>query len=163
DRVMYLKREQHVSLFQRLGQLLTGFGPVSRSLREAELLRRVEGFAPRCLAAGEDGRGRAFVLIEAVPHAVSLPEWLRQERSAQERRQLASALGQMLAALHVRGVVHHDLYARHVLITERDGGIVLIDWQRARRARGERWQRDLATLHATLDESLATRRERLAC
>src|SRR5262249_12357426 len=132
------------------------------SWHEALVLRRVEGFGPRCLAAGEDGRDRAFLLVEGVPRAVSLPQWLREKRAARQRRQLASALGQMLARLHARGVTHGELYARHVLV-DVDGRIVLIDWQRSGRATAVQRRRDLAALHATLDESLVSRRERLVC
>src|SRR5262249_13537604 len=97
-----------------------------------------------------------------VPRAVSLPQWLREKRAARQRRQLASALGQMLARLHARGVTHGDLYARHVLV-DVDGRIVLIDWQRSGRATAGQRRRDLAAVHATLDESLVSRRERLVC
>src|SRR5205807_1849887 len=63
---VYLKREHRVPWPVRLANALAGFGFVSRSLREARTLQalgREAIAAPEWLAAGEDGRGRAFLLV----------------------------------------------------------------------------------------------------
>jgi heptose I phosphotransferase len=164
----YLKRERCLPRGGRLLELLAGFGPVSRSLREAQVLQalRREGLAgPEWLAAGEDGRGRAFLLVRAVPGAVDLPTLLRRQPDGAARRCLARRLGAALVRLHDAGFEHRDLYAKHVLV-EPGGAVHLLDWQRARRhyvLSGAARARDLAALHATLADELAGPRERLAC
>jgi heptose I phosphotransferase len=165
----YLKRELRVSWRMRLANFLAGFGFVSRSLREAQVLRALEreGLAgPRWLAAGEDGRGRAFLLVAEVTGAVDLPTLLRRTPDPARRRRLARQLGAALARLHDAGFEHRDLYAKHVLIDPRGGTVHVLDWQRTRQ-RGflglHTRARDLAALHATLADELAGPRERLAC
>jgi heptose I phosphotransferase len=168
QRTVYLKREQGVRWTTRLANLLSGFGWVSRSLREAKMLKTLQRDGlpgPRCLAAGEDGQGQAFVLTEEVPDAVGLMTALRTRPAGRARRELAARLGTALARLHEAGFVHGDLYAKHVLLREADGEFCLLDWQRARcgaMARACRI-RDLACLHATLPDDLAGPRERFAC
>ncbi|NBO91164.1 MAG: hypothetical protein EBV06_02425 [Planctomycetia bacterium] len=157
-RMFYLKREERVSLRTRLTNWLAGNGWSSLSLREARMLQTLERTglpAPRCAAYGEDDAGGAFVLIEAV-NGTPLPEYLRDHPT--KRRDVAKALGQVLARVHAAGYVHHDLYAKHVLIS--DEGLKLIDWQRAKpETKGQ--LRDLATLHATIADSLADPRDRI--
>jgi heptose I phosphotransferase len=159
----YLKRQRQISWKERL------WG--SRCLREARMLDTLhrEGLpAPRWLAAGEDGAGRAFVLIAAVPGARPLAAWLRATPDPVARRALAERLGADLARLHAAGFVHGDLYAKHVLVSPEGPGCCFLDWQRARRVgRGRRAaasrRRDLSALHATLPADLAGARLRLAC
>lgn len=167
-RVVYLKREGQIRWTTRLANFLAGFGWVSRSVREAGLLEALErdGLpAPRWLATGEDSDGRAFLLVEEVPGAVPLTTLLTRLEHPRERRQLAARLGEALAKLHEAGFFHRDLYAKHVLVRPHDQGVILLDWQRAWRGA---WitlasrVRDLAALHATIGDGLATSRERLA-
>ncbi|HZY89912.1 MAG TPA: lipopolysaccharide kinase InaA family protein [Gemmataceae bacterium] len=165
----YLKREHRVSWRTRLDSFLAGFGPCSRSLREARVLRalRRDGIGcPEWLAAGEDGRGRAFVLVREVEGAADLGAFLRAEADGSARRRTARRLGAALARLHDAGFEHPDLYTKHILVRPADGAIAFLDWQRSCRRRALSWRargRDLAALHATLADDLATPRERLAC
>jgi tRNA A-37 threonylcarbamoyl transferase component Bud32 len=165
----YLKREHRVSWRTRLDSFLAGFGFRSRSLREARVLRALQrdGIGcPEWLAAGEDGRGRAFVLVREAEGAVDLGAYLRAEAAAAARRRTARRLGAALARLHDAGFEHPDLYTKHILVRPADGTITFLDWQRSRRRRALSWRargRDLAALHATLADDLATPRERLAC
>ena len=72
-RTLYLKREQGVRWTTRLLNFLSGFGWVSRSVREAQLLEALERDGlpgPRWLATGEDANGRAFLLVEEVRASV---------------------------------------------------------------------------------------------
>lgn len=164
----YLKREHRVRLGDRLGSTLAGFGWVSMSLREAELLtelRRAGLGAPDWIAAGEDDRGRAFVLVEELPEVVDLREMIDQ-LSAGDRRRLAQSLGRALAAYHEAGFDQPDLYAKHILVHPHTLAIHLIDWQRSRRSgriTARRVVRDLAALDATLPAETVTDRERVAC
>jgi hypothetical protein len=163
----YLKREHRVSWLDRWSSFVAGLGFVSKSLREARLLveLRREGIAaPQPAAAGEDGQGRAFVLVPAVPGAVELRQFLRtaDERT---RRSLARQLGAALARLHQAGFDQPDLSAKHVLV-DPAGRIVFLDWQRGRkRKRLTQWRRlhNWALLHATLADELASPGERLRC
>jgi heptose I phosphotransferase len=163
---VYLKRESRIFWRDRLASALAGFGWSSRSLREARALQalRREGVdCPEWVAAGEDGRGRAFLLVRAVAGAADLRTFLGAHPGAGPRRRAARALGAALARLHAAGFTHPDLYAKHVLVNA--GGVCFLDWQRARRSRldGRRRARDLAALHATLADDLAGPRERLRC
>ncbi len=167
--VVYLKREQRVSWRVRWSNFFAGFGLVSRSLREAQTLQALEreGLSgPEWLAVGEDDRGRAFLLVRAVPDALELPTALARQPDLAARRALARRIGSALARLHEAGFEHRDLYAKHVLLSAQSGTVHFIDWARARRraflsARVR--ARDLAALHATLADALVGRRERLLC
>lgn len=162
----YLKREHHVAWRTRLGNALAGFGFRSRSVREARMLQILqrEGIpGPEWLAAGEDGDGRAFLLVRAV-EGVELRAVLRAERDPNRRRRIARNLAATLARLHAAGFHHPDLYANHLFVDPRDDSIHLLDWQRARLTYRLSWRqrrRDLAALHATTDDALVSPRERL--
>jgi tRNA A-37 threonylcarbamoyl transferase component Bud32 len=162
----FLKREHRVTWRTRLANVLAGFGFVSRSVREGrtlQVLQRENLPGPFWLAAGEDSRGRAFVLVREV-NGAELRVVLRDERSSTRRRRIARNLGETLGRLHAAGFVHPDLYANHLFVDPGDDSVRILDWQRARLTYLLSWQqrrRDLASLHATLDDALATPRERL--
>ncbi|MFM7149810.1 MAG: lipopolysaccharide kinase InaA family protein, partial [Gemmataceae bacterium] len=168
SKVLFLKREMQVRWTTRWSHFLTGWGWVSRCVREARVLEALERdglAAPRWLATGEDERGRAFLLVEEVPEAISLSQFLASNPGFIERRKVARVLGATLARLHDAGFFHRDLYAKHVLLQEDGQKVVLLDWQRAWRGAWVQQNRrihDLATLHATLADNLASPRERLA-
>jgi hypothetical protein len=112
------------------------------------------------------------VLIAEAANTIDLRQHLGDLRRPRpdverDRRRLAHGLGEMLAQLHLAGFHHHDLYAKHILIDPATGRLTVLDWQRARLHRGAiDWAarlRDLAALHATVPELLATDRERLVC
>lgn len=167
----YLKREYAVRWQDRLANALGGVGFVSRSRREALVLKELArvGGGPELLASGEDDHGRAFVMVEAA-QGVELRWYLREVRrprpdAARDRRLLARTLGKTLARLHRSGFHHRDLYAKHVLVEPTTGRVILLDWQRARLSEGPTdWAgrlHDLAALHATVADGLASPRERL--
>ena len=63
----FLKREHRALRRQRFSNSLKGFGYVSNSMREAATLNALTQTGigcPAVLAAGEDDRGRAFLLIQ---------------------------------------------------------------------------------------------------
>ncbi len=171
----FLKREHVVPWRERLRNALAGFGWVSRSLRECRVLQALEREGVPCpdwLAAGEDGQGRAFLLLREQAGCIELRRQLQQLHQPEERRRLANLLGQTLARLHHQGFTHPDLYANHVLL--QPGGassssaarLVLLDWQRTRRRKRVSWHqrgRDLSALHVTLPGELASPRERWRC
>ncbi len=166
---VYLKREQRVSYKVRLTSALSGFGLVSRSVREARVLQalqREDIGCPEWLAVGEDAQGRAFLLVRAIENAVDLVSHLRGQLTASHRCQLARAVGSAIARIHEAGMHHPDLYAKHILVTPADGRIHFLDWQRSQRYRLVPWWRrcrDLAALHATVAVEIAGPRERLLC
>jgi tRNA A-37 threonylcarbamoyl transferase component Bud32 len=171
--VAFLKREHRVPWRDRLTNLLFGFGWASKSEREARLLEQLRCAripVPRWLAFGEDGRGRAFLLVRALPNTVDLRTFLHRESRLRRRglryRQwdLARRLGRLLARVHSAGFNCPDLWSKHVLIHRRRRTLALIDWQRSRRRAAVPWSaraRDLAALHASLADDLASPRERL--
>lgn len=164
----FLKREHRVSWRTRVRNALAGFGLSSRSLREARLLQMLqrEGLpGPEWLAAGEDEEGRAFLLVREAP-GIELRSILSAKMDLRRRRRIARKLGTTVARLHTAGFQHPDLYANHVFIDPANDSIHLLDWQRARLRQILSWRQrlhDLAILHATLDDSLATPEERLLC
>jgi tRNA A-37 threonylcarbamoyl transferase component Bud32 len=169
-RPAYLKRQHRVCVWERLTNALAGFGWVTTSQREAVLLEELQRAGIGCpdwIAVGQDGRGRAFLLVEECADRVELNRHLRDWRgSSRERVRFARHLGRTLALLHSAGFSHPDLYAKHVLVAKRDHGLTFLDWQRSRLPHRVSWTercRDLAALHATLADDLANPRERLAC
>lgn len=164
----YLKRQHHVGWRERVRQWAAGYGWASRCGREARLLRELElgGFpCPAWVATGEDGRGRAFLLVEELVGPVELRRLLRDTRlTAADRSELAARLGRAVAELHAAGFDTPDLTAKHVFAEPDSFGVTLIDWQSARRVNrlgNETRGRALAALHASLADHLATPRERL--
>lgn len=163
----YLKRQHAVTWRERLRNRLAGFGWSSRCGREAELLKQLaaEGLpTPRWAAFGEDGRGRAFLLVEEVT-ATDLHRVLSDTVLSPETRvRLAGRLGGLVARLHAAGFATPDLTAKHVLVAADSGDLTLLDWQSARRVKSvpaaERI-RSLAALHASIPNELAGPRERL--
>ncbi|HXG13053.1 MAG TPA: lipopolysaccharide kinase InaA family protein [Gemmataceae bacterium] len=166
-----LKREHRVPVKDRLAGAAAGYGLVSKSYREAltlQALKRAGVPCPEWLAAGEDERGRAFLLVKEVAGGLDLRLFLRDRLAASPaaRRRFARRLGEALARIHRAGFDHPDLCSKHVLVEPHRQTIVVVDWQRSRRRRRLSWQRrcrDLALLHATLADELATPRDRLAC
>lgn len=167
----YLKREHRIPWRDRLVNAWQGFGPVTKSYREARMLQAVEAAGIACpdwIAVGSDAQGRAFLLVRAMVGLVELRRFLRQQlpAPASVRRRFAAALGESLARLHDAGFDHPDLYAKHVLVGAAGQSVAYLDWQRGTfrpfLSWGRRW-RDLAALDATLAADLATPRERLAC
>ncbi len=168
----FLKREHRIRIKDRLAAAWAGFGPASKSAREARLLQALERAGigcPEWLAFGEDGRGRAFLLLRQMAGVVELRRLLEERRKAlapAERYRFARHLGEQLALIHAAGFDHPDLYSKHVLVDPDTGAISLLDWQRSRHRARVPWSarcRDLAALHATLADHLASPRERLAC
>lgn len=160
-RTVYLKREHHVRRRDRLKNALAGYGWTSKSVREAIWLQALESDhlpVPRWLAFGEDGRGRAFLLVEAIPNGVELRQWLEENSDDLPARQrMGENLIEALARLHAIGVRHPDLSAKHVWVSADSLAVSFLDWQRASRRcpmsahdRG----RALALLHASISEVL---------
>lgn len=163
----FLKREHRVPWKDRFAAWWAGFGMASKSEREAQLLATLAAAGIGCpgwVAYGEDGRGRAFLLVEEAAGAVDLRLYLQDHLSIdpRQRRAFARRLGRELARLHEAGFDHPDLCAKHVLVRPQDQAIFFLDWQRGRRSRPRRL-RNLAMLAATLADYLASPRERLVC
>lgn len=166
----FLKREHRTFWHQRLTNAWAGFGFVTHSRREARLLEELQRAGVPCaewIAAGEDPQGRSFLLLRAVAGATGLRTILdaARHRDPAWRRALVTRLASALAHIHDAGFHHRDLYAKHIVV-DRSENFCCLDWQRSLR-RGhvgwrQRW-RDLAALHASLSEELASPRERLAC
>jgi tRNA A-37 threonylcarbamoyl transferase component Bud32 len=164
----YLKRQHAVTWRERLRNRLAGFGWVSRCEREACILKQLAAAnlpCPRCVACGDDGRGRAFLLVEELPDTIDLRRVLGDSAlSPADRRQLADRLGRVIALLHAGGFTTPDLTAKHVLVAPDSGDVTVIDWQSSRRVRSVTLAdrlAGLAALHASVAEPLAGVRERL--
>src|SRR5207302_730262 len=109
------KREQATYWRDYVSSLWAGLGWASRSSREGRMLQalRAAGLpCPEFMAAGEDDRGRAFLLVRELEATQELRQVLRQP--GVPRRPLARRLGQLLASLHDAGFCHADLYSKHV-------------------------------------------------
>jgi tRNA A-37 threonylcarbamoyl transferase component Bud32 len=167
----FLKREWNIPWKVYLNNACAGFGWVSRSRREALTLRQLQRYGvpcPQWMAVGEDGSGRAFLLVRELAGARELRSFLREcpATEVSERRAFARRLGETLAALHAAGFDHADLYAKHVLVGPAASAIHFLDWQRARHWRRLPWRRrlnDLAALDATVADESASPGERLRC
>lgn len=163
----FLKREHRVLWRERLGNACAGFGFVSHSRREAQLLRHLRRAGVGCpewIAAGEDANGRAFLLVRELSGATELRQWLRSsEATPIHRRRLARRLGEVLAHVHDAGFDQPNLYSKHVLLGADRSTFHFLDWQRSRWRHFLGWPRrwrNLAALHATLADDLAGPRDR---
>jgi tRNA A-37 threonylcarbamoyl transferase component Bud32 len=169
ERQAYLKREHRVGWRVRLKNRLDGFGAVSRSEREAMMLGELEKAglpAPQWLAYGEDESGKAFLLVEELPTAMSLTEYLHEYRlDDADKRTLCERLGRFLADFHNSGFSNPDIAAKHLLIQPGSQNLTLIDWPSApmpsRNLKSETCLKDLAKLNATIPETVFKTRDRL--
>jgi tRNA A-37 threonylcarbamoyl transferase component Bud32 len=166
---VYLKREHRVPMADRLASWRAGFGFVSVSCREAETLRLLSDAglpAPEWIAAGEDGRGRAFLVLKSVEGAKELRRYLLDlsRQPLRQRRIVARRLGGLIAAVHDAGFAYPDLSAKHVFVDPTTNDFTLLDWQRSWTPHPLSWHqrsRDLAALNASLAEELAAPADRL--
>jgi tRNA A-37 threonylcarbamoyl transferase component Bud32 len=164
----YLKRQHMVMRREKWRNWRVGFGWVSRCEREAAILKQLTAAGlpcPRWAAVGVDRRGRAFLLVEELAGAVDLRQVLNDTGlSVADRLSFAEQLGRLIAMFHTSGFTTPELTAKHVLVSPKEGEIVLIDWQSARRVPAVPLRdrlRSLAALHASVADPLATPRERL--
>lgn len=163
----YLKRQHVVPFGERLRNWWAGFGWSARCTREAVILEQLAAGglpAPRWAAYGEDGTGRAFLLVEEWD-GHDLRRWLADTRSSPtDRRRVLTRLGRSLARVHAAGITTPALSAKHVLVSPDGREVAFLDWASAGRwrrvGRAERL-RALAVLHASVADDLATPRERL--
>ncbi|HMP01440.1 MAG TPA: lipopolysaccharide kinase InaA family protein [Gemmatales bacterium] len=163
----FLKKQFRIPVKDFFSSWWGGFGWVSRSRREWQvlhLLRERQMLCPEPIAVGESGQ-EGFLLTSRLPHCIDLPTFLRSGPTSARRWQVLKRLGARIADLHDAGFDHPDLYAKHIFIDERTGDVGFVDFQRTCRhpwgvAWSKRW-RDLAALHASLDDTAVTPTERL--
>src|SRR5688500_18099479 len=96
----FLKREHRVRWRDRFATGWRGFGSVSKSLFEWNMLRKLAEFGiscPEALAAGESRDGKAFLLVHQVRDARDLREHLAQALPDGDREALAGQLGEAIA------------------------------------------------------------------
>jgi 3-deoxy-D-manno-octulosonic acid kinase len=106
-----------------------------RELRVTAAVRARGVPAVEVLAARVEGWlvYRGALVTREVPAAVTLIEALHAAPDASTRGTLAAAAGQAVATMHAAGVFHADLNLTNLLVHPGgDGGIVLIDFDRAR-------------------------------
>ncbi|MFO0805418.1 MAG: lipopolysaccharide kinase InaA family protein [Gemmataceae bacterium] len=153
--VGYLKKQHRTGRLEKLKS--------PRCVREAKVLKQLaaKGFpCPQWVAFGEDGDGRAFLLVEDLKGGRELRSLLSDSAlSLVERQRLAERIGQSIAELHAAGFGTPDLSAKHVFVDPSACTVTLIDWQNSRSDRHD--PKPLAALDASLAAGLASPRERL--
>ena len=132
---MYLKWVYRVSACGRTSAmrrraLVSCRGRCTRPASWTRLGRAGVG-CPEWMAAGEDGRGRAFLVIRETPGMTDLRTWLRRKTDPEARLRLARSLGAALARMHAAGITHPDLFAKHVLVAADGETVQFLDWRRA--------------------------------
>jgi len=165
-----IKREHRILWKDRWRNAAAGFGFASKSHREAitlQRLMRAKVGCPEWIADGVDERGRAFLLISEISDATELRRYLCDLRGVEAgaRRRFLQRLGERIAALHNAGFDQPDLCSKHILVRRSDHSIWFVDWQRSRPKAAITWRkrwRDLAVLAATVAETLAGYKDRLA-
>jgi tRNA A-37 threonylcarbamoyl transferase component Bud32 len=161
----FLKKEHRVRWQDRFANFWAGFGFVSKSTREAKILQRLAQAGvpcPEVMAVGEHA-SQAFVFLSEEPGMAELRHFL--QKNTDKRLSIADALGRAVAHMHAQGFWHGDLYTKHVLVKS-GPQFCFLDWQRGRHRKKFAWAwrcHDLATLDATLPESLADDSVRRVC
>jgi tRNA A-37 threonylcarbamoyl transferase component Bud32 len=164
DRTLFVKRELVVGRRTRLKNWWIGAGAVSRSEREAKVLRKLEAAGlpcPQWLAYGEDSTGRAFLITEEFEGASELRSALNQ---ITDRTALAERIGKYLAELHEATFGTPELAAKHLFVNPETFELALLDWQSAvsgsapTNTERTKW---FGNFHATLSNEFVTSRERL--
>lgn len=128
------------ALLSRDRYAFLGSGRV-RSFAEFRLLahmRRAGLPAPQPVAAHFRRNGPAYsanLITEWIEDAQTLTETLREARNAPE---IMRRVGAVLARFHRAGICHADLNAGNILIGP-DGGVWLVDFDRARRRKPGAW------------------------
>lgn len=153
-REFVVKRSGPEPLLQRLRddwrRCLGGRRPRTPARRERDALRDLAGLGvrvPRPLALVEEleGRGRSLVVMEFVPHELTL-------RERCPGPDLRRALLELVVRMHRAGRHHRDLYLQHLVLDRRrpgPAGLTLLDCGRVRHGRPlrRRWlEKDLAAL-----------------
>jgi len=160
-RSVFVKRELVVGARTRLKNWLAGAGAISRSEREANVLRKLEAAglpAPQWIAYGRDTEGRAF-LMTAKFEGESLPTALQ---GISEPVELSQRIGKYLAELHEAGFGTPELSAKHLLVNVETFELAILDWASCRvdahptNSERAKW---FGTLHASL--ATVTNRDRL--
>lgn len=135
----YFKLEYRKGFIWWLKNLLRG-SMAKRMHLGTQVILSVNGWAPRVIASGKNEKGESFSLMEpahgvgfkdlATSLFVEPPEGVTSEWQCQLYREL----GQFLATLHKRGVVHGDIAPNNIIMNVEDGEIVprLIDNERSR-------------------------------
>lgn len=158
----FLKKEYAKSWIKSL------FVHSSGVLHEARILKalELEGIpAPLWVAVGKTSQGESFLLVDEIPDTVNLKTYLTEQRSRNQRKEVLRRLAWILARIHTLGFSHVDLYSKHILVNPETRQVFLLDWQRSFRLIDLPWHnraRNLARLHATLDEGILQPREKLA-
>lgn len=163
----FLKKQFHVPWRDYWSSWWAGFGWVSRMEREwrvLHLLRERGILCPEPVAVGTL-RGQSFLLLRSLTDCVDLPTFLCSGADPARRWRVFKRLGERIADLHDAGFDHPDLYAKHVFIHLKTEDVGFVDFQRTSRHLGcvpwtARW-RDLAALHASIDDSAVTPTERV--
>jgi tRNA A-37 threonylcarbamoyl transferase component Bud32 len=126
-----------------------GGSAAEREWRALEALHAAGLPVPRPLARGRLASGDALIALELV-EGTPLREAFAAADPAR-RGCLVAALASTLERLHGSGLCHGDLHLGNLLVRAERDEIVLLDLQRAKRARGERDRlRDLAGLELSL-------------
>ncbi len=129
----YLKRQHRVPTSEKLLNLFQGFGFRSKSIREAELLLRLEPYelGARVVAWGENRTGQSFVLVEECKDFVFWSS-VYQNTDCEGRSRLFQKTAETFARMHELGFDPLDLYVKHLLVDPRTLQIKILDWQRGR-------------------------------
>jgi tRNA A-37 threonylcarbamoyl transferase component Bud32 len=163
---IFLKREHPVRWRDRFHSWLAGFGWVSKSRREWQVLRELRERnlpCPEPLAMGEIGN-MAFLVVRGFSDALDLPNYLAHHPTDTERHQVLRNLGHAFADFHQAGFNHPDLYAKHVFVHRTTLQVSFVDFQRTCHGQTISWKQrciEIARLDASLHPGAVPMKERL--
>jgi len=118
-----------------------------REVRALRAWRNLGLPVPEVVAYRQQGRGAELAVME-VRGAVPLDEAMAAPGA--DRQDIVARLARVLGRLHRSGWTHGALSAEHILVSITDGGITLIDLEKAKRSRRLR-RRDLERLRRRTD------------
>ncbi|MBW2713157.1 MAG: hypothetical protein JRC77_05335, partial [Deltaproteobacteria bacterium] len=127
---------------------IIGYSPASREFRHLETLARHKVAVPAPLAFGKLDNGDEVLVLPFLEGCT-----LNELPPGTPWRKVLPEVGASVAQMHAVGLVHRDLHASNILITE--DGPVLLDVQRAKSSRSLKAQRaDIGALDSALARNL---------
>jgi tRNA A-37 threonylcarbamoyl transferase component Bud32 len=132
-----VRKYRHGGLLRRLTGDLFFFG--SRPFQEVLVTEEVRSASVptfEILAAiverGWGGWYRGYLITEYLSHARDLINYLDQQQGRTKRQKTIAKVAKVVQKIQARGIYHADLHLKNFLVDEKDGRVLLIDFDKSK-------------------------------